>query len=145
METFRWLFPWLLAIVGVAAVLKLDLRLHEPGLAVIAAFVLAGLLSSLRPRLAALWTAVADGGLIRPLGDQFRLGSRTLRPAANAPNQSTGLGITGAEAAEAWADPQIATSAFSILAPLLLSVAITIAGAAAGEAMSQGDKPRSRE
>ena len=114
METFRRLFPWLLAMVGVAAVLKLDLRLHEPGLAVIAAFVLAGLLSSLRPRLAALWAAVAGGGL------------------------------TGAEAAEAWADPQTATSAPGILVLLLLPVAIAIAGAAAGEAVSRVDKPRSR-
>ena len=114
METFRRLFPWLLAVVGVAAVLKLDLRLHEPGLAVIAAFVLAGILSSLRPRLAALWAAVAGGGL------------------------------AGAKAAEAWADPQTATSAPGILVLLLLPVAIAIAGAAAGEAMSQADKPRSR-
>ena len=115
METFRRLFPWLLSVVGVAAVLKLDLRLHEPGLAVIAAFVLAGLLSSLRPRLAALWAAVAGGGL------------------------------TGAEAAEAWADPQVATCNPGIVALLLLlPVAISIAGAAAGEALTEAEKPCSR-
>jgi hypothetical protein len=116
METLRRFFPWLIAVAGVAAVLKLDLRLHEPGLAVIAAFVLAGLLSSLRPRLAALWAAVAGGGL------------------------------TASEAAQAWADPQSAASAPGILALLLLlPVAIGIAGAAAGEAMTEADKPRSRE
>ena len=116
MDTFRRLFPWLIAVAGVAAILKLDLRLHEPGAAVVVAFVLAGLLSSLQPSLAAFWAAMAGGGL------------------------------TGAEAAEIWADPQSVTVAPGILALLLLlPVAIGIAGAAAGAAITDADEPRSRD
>ena len=115
MDTYRRLFPWLIAAAGVAAVLKLDLRFQEPGVAVIAVFVLAGVLSSLRPGLAAVWAAIAGGGL------------------------------TGAEAAEVWTDPQSVPADPGILALLLLlPVAIGIAGAAAGAAMTEDDKPGSR-
>lgn len=115
MDIYRRFLPWLIAAAGVAVVLKLDLRFQVPGVAVIAVFVLAGLLSSLRPGLAALWAAIAGGGL------------------------------TGAEAAEVWADPQsVATSPGIMALLLLLPIAIGVAGAAAGSAMTEADKPHSR-
>lgn len=114
MDSYRKLLPWLIVVTGIGAVLMLTLHLHEPGVALIVAFVLAGLLSSLRPSLATLWAAVAGG-------------------------------LSGAQAAGAWADPQSVTVAPGILAfLLLLPVAVAIAGAGAGAAVTGGDEPRPR-
>src|SRR5919199_1271438 len=69
----KWVFRlvlWYFAFAGAKAIVSLNLTYGAPVKAVAAAFLLAGVLSTLQPRQAALWAGLAGGAAV--LGELVR-------------------------------------------------------------------------